>query len=237
MIIILFLIFIIFRYIFNNFFRKREQFVGSLRVANELDKKRALKFALKKMCESKGYSWVEQSDEFTYDCKHTKESCQRSSVYPTKVGDIPKYYEWRDADSKDARASAENAISSLLRNDNKPQTLSQQAGQSTLSESEFDITRDGICIIGNEYFRNMCESNALSYDIRDGSCKTNRTYCANKCLPFCNGDCFETVSSKVNESIFGTTVGRAVACTTLDRAVTELACLASDAAQNRKITI
>lgn len=208
----------------NSIFFTKENF-GNLRVANELDKKRALKYALKKTCELKGYMWVEQADEFTYDCKHTKETCNKESVYPTKAGDIPKYYEWREPDSKDALNAAQNSINLL---DNRSETLSKQVGQSSLTESENDITKNGICIIGNEYFRETCESNKLTYDKTDGSCKTNRSYCASKCLPYCNGDCWQTTSNRVGEAILGSTLGRTLTCANKERAVTEAICLANE---------
>jgi hypothetical protein len=216
---------------FGNFFKKEDYM--NLRVANELDHKRATKYAIKKMCESKGYSWVELGDEFTYDCKHTEETCKKMSVYPTKENDSPAYYEWRDKDSKDAKISAENDINSI---GNQQQSLSKQMGQSSVSQSQEEITRNGICIIGNEYFRETCEKEGLDYDITDGSCKVNRKYCYSKCLAYCNGDCFQPPDSQTYEFLLGATAGRALTCASATRALTEAACLVDDASKGRKIT-
>lgn len=231
-ILLLFLFYLFLRFSYDKFFLNKEHYMN-LRVANELDHKRATKYALKKMCESKGYSWVELGDEFTYDCKHTEETCKKMSVYPTKLDESPAYYEWRDKDSKDAKASAENAIN--LTDNSGQSTLSKQVGQSSVSQSQEDITRDGICIIGNEYFRELCEKEGLDYDITDGSCKVNRKYCYSKCLSYCNGDCFQSPDSVIYETVLGSTAGRALTCASAARAVTEAACLIDDASKGRKI--
>jgi hypothetical protein len=231
--LLLLLLYLFLRYSVAKFFFKKEHFMN-LRVANEIDHKRATKYALKKICESRGYSWIEQGDEFTYDCKHTEETCKQSSVYPTKPDDVPSYYEWRDKDSTDAKIAAENAIN--LEDKSQQDSLSKQMGESSLSQSEYDITRNGICIIGNEYFREMCEKEGLDYDVKDGSCKVNRKYCYSKCLSYCNGDCFQPPDSVVWEFLLGTTAGRAYACASGVRALTEAACLVDDASKGRKIT-
>ncbi len=228
LLLLLLLLYLILRYSVA----KKEDFMN-LRVANEIDHKRATKYALKKICESKGYSWIEQGDEFTYDCKHTEQTCKQSSVYPTKPDEAPSYYEWRDKDSKDAQTAAENAIQ--LKDKSQQDSLSKQVGESSGSQSKFDITRNGICIIGNEYFREMCEKEGLDYDIKDGSCKVNRKYCYSKCLAYCNGDCFQPPDSVVWEALLGSTAGRAYACLSGTRALTEAACLIDDASKGREI--
>lgn len=230
--ILLLLFYLFLRFSYDKFFLNKEHYMN-LRVANELDHKRATKYAIKKMCESKGYSWVELGDEFTYDCKHTEETCKKSSVYPTKKDESPAYYEWRDKDSKDAKTSAENDINLTS---NQQQSLSKQMGQSSVSQSQEDIKRDGICIIGNEYFRETCEKEGLDYDITDGSCKVNRKYCYSKCLAYCNGDCFQPPDSWTYEFLLGATAGRALTCASATRALTEAACLVDDASKGRKIT-
>ena len=199
-------------WVFRKSKRIVEGYVGNLKVETELDRKRALKYALKKTCEKRGYRWIEGGDEFTYDCKHTKETCKRDSVYPTKKDEIPQYYEWRDVNSKDAKDVASKTVNLI---DNKPQSTSKTLGQSSLSESEYDINNEdagGICIIGNERFRSFCEDNDLTYNPDDGSCVTNRKYCNNRCLPFCNGDCYLPPDTWTFEQVFGTTLSRSFGC-------------------------
>jgi hypothetical protein len=188
----------------------KETYTGTLRIANELDKKRAFKFALKSICQSKGYHWLEYGDEFSYDCKHSKQTCESESVFPTKIGTSPKYYEWRDSNSKDAKEIS-NRLS--LVKDYQPQTLAQQAGQSSFSEESVNNPETGgICIIGNEMFRSMCEDEKLTYNKNDGTCVTNKPYCMSKCLPYCEKDCYVDPLQWTWEAIVGTTLGRGTGC-------------------------
>jgi hypothetical protein len=90
------------------------------------------------------------------------------------------------------------------------------------------------CIIGNEGFREFCEKEGLTYNAETGQCKTNRPYCFNKGLPFCNGDCFVPPIQWVSEQIFGTTLGRTVAQASLERWVAEGACRADEAIKESK---
>jgi hypothetical protein len=178
-----------------------------LRVANEQDKKRALKFALQRMCETKGYKWVQFEDEFTYDCLHTQETCEKESVYPTMVGGTPKYYEWRSNNTKDAKEAREKMVNNV--------TLSQNLDESSLSQASKGIVNTevkGMCITGNEMFRKTCEENDLTYNKNDGTCVTNRKYCFNRCLPYCKGDCYQPPASWLTETVLGATLGRGLSC-------------------------
>jgi hypothetical protein len=192
--------------------QKAENYVGNLHVATPIDIKRAYKYALKKMCDAGGYTWVEQADEFTYDCKHTQDTCERDSVYPTLTDTTPKYYEWRKPETKDAQIAASRAGQLI---DTSTRTLSQIAGHSSLRESSSNINNKdtgGVCIMGNEMYRKFCEDNGLTYNKQTGKCVTNKQYCNNRCLPFCNGDCFRPPKSWLVEQVIGTTVGRTLNC-------------------------
>lgn len=186
----------------------KETYVGNLTVATDNDRKRAMKFALQRMCQTKGYKWVQFEDEFTYDCVYTKETCEKESIYPTKDGDLPQYYEWRANDSKDAKEAKEKMINST--------TLSSDFDESSLPQAKKAIVNtieDGMCIIGNETFRKTCEANDLTYNKNDGTCVTNKKYCNNRCLAYCNGDCYQFPTSWVLETVLGTTLGRSLGCT------------------------
>lgn len=201
--------------IFYNYFQTTETYVGDLKVATDLDRRKALKYALQQTCINKGYKWVELGDEMSFDCKYTKETCLKDSVYPTAENKIPKYYEWRDSNSNDAKKVVENTLNTSSKNisvnDMSQQTLSKQAGLSSLSQTEQNILdKDGICIIGNDVFRKFCEDNDLTYNPKDGSCVTNEKYCLKRVLPFCNGDCYKPPISWVSESVLGTTLGRSL---------------------------
>jgi hypothetical protein len=171
------------------FARNKEQYVGNLRVANEIDKKRAIKFAAKTLCEKKGYKWSQGGDEFIYDCKHTKDTCRNESVYPTPESGYPRYYEWRDQSDPEFNETLTGIISQ----------------NSTTKRDD-----EGVCILGNETFRNFCEKEELRYDANNGKCYTTKQYCNDKQLAFCDGDCFETPTSKIAGAVFGTTIGRAL---------------------------
>jgi hypothetical protein len=82
----------------------------------------------------------------------------------------------------------------------------------------------GLCIIGNETFRDFCEGELLRYDTSDGKCYTTKEYCNPRLLAFCNGDCFETPSSKVVSSVFGTNIGRLATAMSIDALITKAAC-------------
>lgn len=197
-----------------------EGYVGDLRVANELDEKRAAKYALEKLCKEGGYQWVELGSEFSYDCRHTKETCEKESVYPTQQDSQPKYYEWRSPNSEDAKLMAERSI-----NKNLSQTTSQQFNEfskemqtdvrhSSTQQNVSDILRSdtgGVCILGNEVFRDFCEENDLEYNKDTGECKTTRKYCASKTLPYCKEDCFQSPVDWLLTTIIGESTGRALA--------------------------
>ena len=184
-----------------------------LTVATELDHKRALKYALKKKCESSGYQWVELGDEFSYDCKHTKQTCLKDSIYPTPEGKFPQYYEWREPNSTDAQLMAERR--SVSQDYREQQALSQNFGSSiNLSKDQINSQYSGVCILGNEPFRKVCEDEKLQYDPSTGKCKTTEAYCISKGLPFCNGDCYNPPNSWLMEQILGTTLGRTLSAGT-----------------------
>ena len=173
-------------------------------IANETDDARALKFALKQKCLRDGNRFLEGGDEFSYDCKYTKDTCLKNSVYPTPEGESPKYYEWREAGDETA---LHNTYELSLTN--KSTVLSSSAGQSSNVEID-DTSGAGTCIVGNETFRNFCENNGLYYDPNDGRCKTKRKYCNNRLSAYCNDDCYTEPTEKFWSYIFGDTVSKAV---------------------------
>lgn len=186
----------------------QEHYVGNLKVATDLDKRRAVKYALEKMCKDNGYRWVEGGDEFTYDCKHTKETCLQESVYPTPDSDdaVPQYYEWRDASDPEAKETGEGTVQY-----GTGRQLSASVGQSSDYSLAEDVTKGGgVCIIGLEDFRKFCEKEDLRYDPRTGKCYATEPYCLSKQLAFCDGDCFEPPVAKVASFILGDTVGRSI---------------------------
>lgn len=191
-----------------------ENFSG-LRVIQEIDRKRATKFAIKKLCEKGGYKWFQGPDEFVYDCKHTKQTCQGESVFPTPQTEnaVPKYYEWRDKNSP-----VYKEYSKLNQELDVSNAISASLGESSKYTNVLD--EDGICIIGNEPFRQFCEDETLRYDINDGKCYTTKPYCNQKLLAFCDNDCFEPPFSNVLSKVFGNTLGRTLgAATGVDVAV------------------
>lgn len=170
--------------------KEKETYVGNLRVITPLDKKRALKYALKQICEEKGYKWYDDaSNEFIYDCRHTKETCENESIYPTPEDQIPQYYEWRDSDSPDGE-TIEKRI---------PPTVQKP---------------DGYCIMGNEEFRKLCLKEDLVYNTSNGECKTTKPYCNSKLLAFCDNDCYEPPNTMVLSKLFGNTLSRTLTATT-----------------------
>lgn len=201
----------------NTIFEKnKETFIGTKRIATDLDHKRAVKYAMQKMCEKGGYAWIQGGDEFTYDCKHKKETCLRESVYPTQKDAVPQYYEWRDSNSSEAK---EAGLSGEEYGTGR--TISGSfADQDTINSEKVG----GICIIGNEPFRDFCEGELLRYDTSDGKCYTTKEYCGPRLLAFCNGDCFETPGTKVISSVFGTNIGRLAGIMGGDYYITRLAC-------------
>jgi hypothetical protein len=202
--------------IFYKYFQIKETYVGDLRVANETDKNRAIKFALETLCKKKGHRWIPLGGELEFDCKFTKKSCINESVYPTPENKPAKYYEWRDSKSEDAQKVVENTLNSKSKNidvyDVSQETLSKKAGLSSASQKKSDILdKEGLCIIGNEYFRKFCEDNNLTYNKDTGACVTNEPYCLKRVLPFCDGDCYKPPGSWLAESVLGTTLGRSLA--------------------------
>ena len=189
-----------------------ETYVGNLKVATDLDKKKAAKYAMKEMCEKKGYLWIQGGDEFIYDCKHSKTTCERDSIYPTPDTDdaIPQYYEWRDIDSEEAQEAAQ-----LGQEFSTAGLLSSSLGQSANISNASDILNKdivgGLCILGNEHMRKLCTDEGLKYDKTNGKCFTTKEYCYNRWLAYCDGDCFKPPTSYISEKLFGTTIGRTLA--------------------------
>lgn len=201
--IFLLVIILIFVYYYYKVVQKKK-IVEGLSVANDTDDKRAIKYALKQKCLRDGHRFLEGADEFTYDCKYTKDSCLKASVYPTPEGKSPKYYEWRDVSDETA---LQNSYELSLTN--KSTILSSSVGQSSSVEIA-DQTSPGTCIVANENFRNLCESNGLYYDMSDGLCKTTRKYCNNRLSAYCYNDCYTDATSSFMNTIFGDTIGKAV---------------------------
>lgn len=193
-----------------------ETFIGTKRIATDLDHKRAVKYAMQKMCEKGGYAWIQGADEFTYDCKHTQQTCMRESVYPTQKDAVPQYYEWRDRNSPEAK---EAGLSGEEYGTGR--TISGSFADQDIINSE---QVGGVCIIGNEPFRDFCEGELLRYDTSDGKCYTTKEYCNPRLLAFCNGDCFETPTTKIVSSVFGTNIGRLLGSVTADALITKAVC-------------
>lgn len=188
----------------------RETYVGNLKVATDYDIKKAAKFAIEQTCKKKGYIWVQGGQEFVYDCKHSQQTCERDSIYPTPDTEdaIPRYYEWRDINSPEAQEAAK-----LAEEFGTGRMLSSQLGDSTdITDRDYVLDRDigGLCILGNEAMRKTCENEGLRYDKSNGKCFTTKEYCYPKLLAFCNGDCFQPPASYVSEQVFGKTLGRSL---------------------------
>lgn len=191
--------------------QSRETYVGNLKVATDYDMKKAAKFAIEQMCKKKGYIWVQGGQEFVYDCKHSQQTCERDSIYPTPDTDeaIPQYYEWRDINSSEAQEAAK-----LAEEFGTGRMLSSQLGDSTdITDRDYVLDRDigGLCILGNEAMRKTCQDEGLRYDKSNGKCFTTQEYCYPKLLAFCDGDCFQPPLSYVSEQVFGKTLGRSFA--------------------------
>jgi hypothetical protein len=199
------IVFLFFRYI-----SPKEHFTNK-RVATDLDKKRAVKYALQRTCINNGYTWTQYGNEFAYDCKHTKITCERDSVYPTTKENLGQYFEWREPNTDGAKLVAARTIASK---NFEPHTLmlSAKSGQSDYKATESDISSQGVCILGNEYMREFCESNQLKYDISTGKCRTTQAYCSTKCLAFCKGDCFQSDTDKALNFVLGNTIARSMSC-------------------------
>jgi hypothetical protein len=188
----------------------RETYVGNLKVATEYDIKKAAKFAIEQICKKKGYIWVQGGSEFVYDCKHSQQTCERDSIYPTPDTEdaIPQYYEWRDINSPEAQEAAK-----LAEEFGTGRMLSSQLGDSTdITDRDYVLDRDigGLCILGHEPMRKLCEDEGLRYDKSNGKCFTTKEYCYPKLLAFCNGDCFQPPGSYLSEQIVGKTAGRSI---------------------------
>lgn len=193
---------------YKSYSKSRENYVGNLRAANELDRKRAVKYGLEMMCKKRGYKWVQGGDEFVYDCKHTKDTCENESVYPTPNTPyaVPKYYEWRDSSDEEFFETGEALVEA-----GTGRLLSSTVGQSSdFSRKEDVIRSDGVCILGNEPFRKFCEGENLRYDQNTGKCYTTKPYCNKRLLAFCDDDCFEPPVGMVLSAVFGSTLGRSV---------------------------
>lgn len=206
--------------LFKKFDDKYEKYVGSLRVGTELDNKKAVKYALEMMCKKRGYTWVQGGDEFVYDCKHTKETCERESIYPTSEdpNTIPKYYEWRKNGEEEFYETGEGLVEY-----GTGRLLSATMGDSSAYSRKEDVLKnEGVCIIGNESFRKFCEEEELRYDKDNGKCYVSEPYCNKRALAFCNGDCFEPPFTMITSKVFGTTIGRSFGAA--ETAITQAAC-------------
>lgn len=176
------------------------------KIAKDEDIKQATKYAYKKMCQNNGYVWI-NDDGYVFDCKHSKETCLRDSVYPTKKNASSSYYEWRDYNSEDAKKAGYLGINN---DTDYTKILSAKAGLSSNIKAEYDINRPeigGICIVGNEALRSFCEEQDLRYDPTDGKCYTTPEYCKKRLLHFCNGDCFEDPVTQGWKGVLGETLG------------------------------
>lgn len=211
------------------FFKNTKEHL-STQVANETDIKRATKFALRKRCESKGYKWYQGADEFVYDCKHTKETCLRDSVYnPDEEPYL--YLEWRPTGSEDAKAAGFNGVTA------ERKILSNLLGQSSNITSEDEINNpefEGVCISGNVQFRKFCENEGLKYDPSTGKCTVTKEYCNSKGLEYCNEDCFEDPGTWLLSSLLGDTVGRSLGYLTGTKYLTKAACAIDDSVKGRQ---
>jgi hypothetical protein len=169
----------------------------TVKLATEIDDKRANKYALKKMCEEGGYFWQNFGDEFIYECRHTKKTCLGESIYPTPSAEDtpPRYYEWRDKSHPD--------VKTILEYDKQKLT-------SSVNEVGGETERDGMCIVGMEAYRKWCEDEQLRYDPENGQCYTTKPYCQKKLLGFCNDDCFEPPTGMILSKVFGNTLGKAI---------------------------
>jgi len=212
-IIIIFIISLVFR-------KHKEQF--EQRVATELDNKRAVKYALEEMCKNRGYAWLQGADEFTFDCKHTKETCLRESTYPSTQQ--KPYYEWREYGSDDANKAGYNGV---RMDGDMTKLLSAQYGMSSnVADVQNTVNKEigGICIVGDENMRKFCEDEQLRYDQSTGKCYTTKEYCAKKTLPFCNGDCYEDPITFISKKVFGNTLGTALAAGNVAKLTAMAAC-------------
>ena len=191
-------------YIISNLTKKENY---TMRVATEIDDRRAVKYAIQKMCKENGYAWFQGADEFVFDCKHNKETCLRDSVYPTEKEEIARYYEWREYGSEDAKLAGYQGVNS---NNDLTQMLSASLELSSNVVKEIDIDNKeigGVCIEGDETFRSFCEENKFTYDKETGKCLTNANYCMSKTLNFCNGDCYDDPITFGSKALFGETLG------------------------------
>lgn len=82
----------------------------------------------------------------------------------------------------------------------------------------------GKCIMGNASYRSFCEEEGLTYDSTTGTCKTNKMYCLNRLLPFCNGDCYTPPLQYAAEQIFGKTASRIFGFISPEMAITQGVC-------------
>lgn len=230
-IVILFVTYFIYKTFYNNTIIET---LDATKIATESDSKRAMKYALEKRCKNKGYFWFQGADEFVFDCKHTKTSCSKDSVYPTKEGVIPSYLEWREFGSEDANlagylgAQKTNDMTSIL-------SAQPSIGISSNITTKFDNKElGGVCIIGNEEFRKFCENEGLRYDITNGQCYTTQPYCAKRGMPFCNGDCFDDPSLMINKAILGDTLGTILSVASPSYLITQAACAIDTESKKKK---
>lgn len=154
----------------------------SFTIMNTEDQKNALKYANNKLCKEQGALFLDNGND-GYECVHTEESCLKGSVYPTREGMAPSYYEWRKNGTADA-----NNLGVSAKNDRG--------------------VAGGVCIMGNEMYRSFCESNKLKYNPVDGTCKTTKQYCKDRLLYFKDGDCYQDPVSWTLTQGLGDTLGR-----------------------------
>ena len=177
----------------------KELYQGKLTVASPIDHKRAIKYAMKKMCEEGKYKWIEGQSEFSYDCIHTKDTCLKESKYPTNKNNDSIYLEWREKDNPDA----------IYIKDKTGVSISNRFNQDSFNTQ---TKNEGVCILGNETYRQFCEKENLKYDKTTGKCSLTEAYCNKRCMAFCNGECKTNGKHLLFKNILGDTVSKALMC-------------------------
>lgn len=86
----------------------------------------------------------------------------------------------------------------------------------------------GKCIGGNTAFRSFCEEEGLKYDPSTGECKTHKTYCLKRLLPFCNGDCYNPPVQGFFEKVFGPTITRSIGFILPESSIIQSVCSAQN---------
>lgn len=113
--------------------------------------------------------------------------------------------------------------------------------ETCLKKSKYPLTEDdppdaylewrdnpGKCIGGNTAFRSFCEEEGLKYDPSTGDCKTHKTYCLKRLLPFCDGDCYNPPVQGFFEKVFGPTLTRSIGFILPESAIIQGVCSAQN---------